>query len=138
MNYSNNYLFIFAFIAIIFLQFASSTENVDIVEKEVTESDLNFIDFIKHVESGNLERVKYYVEEKKVNINQPREGDFNAAIHIAVETENLELLKYLASVGADINQQNKIGDTPIHIAVKQYLVDFVKFILQLRYENLFH
>lgn len=51
-------------------------------------------------------------------------------VHIAAETSNVEILRYLVSVGADINsREGKSGLTPLHIAIESSNEQLVNFLL---------
>lgn len=51
-------------------------------------------------------------------------------VHIAAETSNIELLRYLVSAGADINsREGKAGLTPLHIAIEHGTESVVNFLL---------
>ncbi|XP_065093321.1 NF-kappa-B inhibitor cactus isoform X2 [Ochlerotatus camptorhynchus] len=51
-------------------------------------------------------------------------------VHIAAETSNVEILRYLVSVGADINsREGKSGLTPLHIAIESSNEQLANFLL---------
>lgn len=51
-------------------------------------------------------------------------------VHIAAETSNIEILRYLVSAGADINsREGKSGLTPLHIAIESSNEQLVNFLL---------
>ena len=71
--------------------------------------------FFTAVEHGHLELVKYFIEELKVSANSTKEGEINA-IHIASNTNNVEIIEYLHSKGTDIEKVSIYGK-PINWAV---------------------
>lgn len=54
--------------------------------------------------------------EEMVKLEDPQNG--NLALHIAAQNGHFELLKFLLESGADINAQNKKGQTPLHMSVE--------------------
>lgn len=51
-------------------------------------------------------------------------------VHIAAETSNVEILRYLVSAGADINsREGKSGLTPLHIAIESGNEQLANFLL---------
>lgn len=51
-------------------------------------------------------------------------------VHIAAETSNIEILRYLVSSGADINsREGKSGQTPLHIAIESSNEKLANFLL---------
>lgn len=51
-------------------------------------------------------------------------------VHIAAETSNVEILRYLVSAGADINsREGKSGQTPLHIAIESSNEQLANFLL---------
>lgn len=64
------------------------------------------------VHRGDLQTIHYLVSEKNVNINAVIGGC--AAIHLATEAKNFEIVKYLLENGADVNTQDVNGDSPLH------------------------
>ena len=50
----------------------------------------------------------------------------NSLLHLAAETEDLELIDFCLDAELNINQKNKIGERPLHIALSAGDVDAVK------------
>jgi ankyrin repeat protein len=74
-------------------------------------------------EYGNLEIVKFLIEEVKLDINQKSDADFAPISVIAyyrnITQEQVDILKYLLSrPGIDLKTQNSRGSTPLLLAVK--------------------
>jgi hypothetical protein len=81
------------------------------------------------IQDATVEVIKYFVESEGIDINalvQLTLGEgVNAKtitlgdmpLHIAASNHsNAEVLKYLISVGADVNVKNKSGKTPLDVA----------------------
>ena len=66
--------------------------------------------------SGNVELVRYLVEEAGCDINAKESNDCTS-LHIACETNQLEIVKFLTSK-PECNREstNKFGNQPLHIA----------------------
>ena len=64
-------------------------------------------------DKGDLDRVKALVESG-YDVNAFDDGLSLTALHYAARAENIEVMKYLLSVGADVNahEEDKIGETP--------------------------
>lgn len=63
---------------------------------------------------GNMQQVKALIEN---NVHAVNEQDINgySAIHAAASYGHEELIKYLISIGANVNLRDNDGDTPILI-----------------------
>ena len=58
------------------------------------------IPFFTAIEHGNLELVKYFIEEGKCSASETKEGEIGT-LHIAANHNHVELMEYLLSKGAD-------------------------------------
>ncbi len=67
------------------------------------------------------------------DLNAMKDGDGNYAIHFAVKNHNAEMLKKLIVHNANYNVKNKMGDTPLDIALMSG--DFECASVILNYEN---
>ena len=81
------------------------------------------------VYAGNLEQVKSLIM-KGANINGREQIYGLTAIHIAVLTNNKEMLKLLIQNGSDINIKNNHNLTPYHIALIQGNKDIIEFLIK--------
>lgn len=54
----------------------------------------------------------------------------NTALHDAIRSKKLELVKFLLDRGADINQKNKYNQTPLHLAVIYKDHNITSFLLE--------
>ena len=67
---------------------------------------------------GTVEDVRYFVEEKNINVNSVDHDETSATpLHLATHNPNIEVLKYLISKGADVNAVEKNNATPLHSAL---------------------
>ena len=78
------------------------------------------------------------LEEVKRVVNQPNQPplDVNAEIHggtafaAAVQNGHLEIVRFLCSIGADVDRPIHDGATPVFIAAYRGYVDIVKFLIE--------
>lgn len=68
-----------------------------------------------HSPSGMLPAVKYLVEELGLEVNVV-DQDGNTAVHNAAARGDTEMVRYLASKGADVKRFNRAGQTTIDVA----------------------
>ncbi|NSX83811.1 hypothetical protein GOM44_06360, partial [Wolbachia endosymbiont of Atemnus politus] len=80
------------------------------------------------VAHGHLQVVKMLLQYKKVDMNDKGNDDWTI-LHIASQESNLEMVKYLADKGSNINAKNASGSKPIHIAAREGYKDTVEFFL---------
>jgi hypothetical protein len=64
---------------------------------------------------GMLPAVKYLVEELGADVNAV-DQDGNTAVHNAAARGDTEMVRYLASKGADVKKINRAGQTTIDVA----------------------
>ena len=79
-------------------------------------------------ESGNLDLVKYLVEEKNLDVKAKSESGYTV-LHSAAWNGNLEMVKYLIKNGADVNAKSESGRTVLHSAASGNL-DLVKYLVE--------
>ena len=68
-----------------------------------------------HSPSGLLPAVKYLVEELGFDVNAV-DQDGNTVVHNAAARGDTEMVRYLASKGADVKRYNRAGQTTIDVA----------------------
>lgn len=79
---------------------------------------------------GNISYVKEYVRKyKEVNIPLTNNDYRNRMIHLAAGTKYNDILTMLVSLKANLNIQNKLGETPIHFAVRGRNLDNISTLL---------
>ena len=78
----------------------------------------------------NISYVKEYVRKyKQVNIPLTNNDYRNRMIHLAAGTKYNNILTMLISLKANLNIQNKLGETPIHFAVQGRNLDNIATLL---------
>ncbi|XP_065070835.1 myotrophin-like [Rhopilema esculentum] len=78
--------------------------------------------------NGDMELLKDLVEKQNVSINTELLNG-RMAIHYAADYGQLEVIEYLVSKGADMNQADKHGITPLLAAIFEGHTSCVKFFL---------
>jgi len=73
-------------------------------------------DIFRAARDGTVDDVKYFIEEKGVDVNARSEGDCETALHGAAYYGNVEIVEYLISKGAHVNVKDSTGATPLHFA----------------------
>ena len=80
---------------------------------------------------GELEIVKYLVEEKRANINKKEEKNGCNALHCASMYGHLGIVKYLVEEkGANINEKEQDGKTALHYASESGYLEIVKYLVE--------
>lgn len=77
----------------------------------------------------SIELIKYLIEKIKPHLGL-RDIYGNAALHIAIENSNNEIVKLLLEAEADVNLQNKRGLTPLHRAAFVNNVEGAKLLIK--------
>lgn len=83
-----------------------------------------FINFLE-LEESVLERLI----EKGIKVNSPNYTDQNTPLHYAVMSGSEAAATWLLRLGANANLANKVGDSPLHLAVKKRSLPLVKVLL---------
>ena len=87
------------------------------------------IDFFSIVLSGDVTKLDQFVTNNGININLLNQDGINA-LHIILKSDlpeinKLNIIKYLLSKKIHIENKNKIGETPLHIATKNNLKSII-------------
>ncbi|KAI1896711.1 hypothetical protein AGOR_G00097620 [Albula goreensis] len=90
----------------------------------------NDIVFQDHIRQGDLEQIGRFIRARKVHLNTIYLSGM-AAIHEAVLSGNLECVKLLVKYGADINQRDEEGWTPLHMACSDGFPHIARYLLSL-------
>lgn len=88
------------------------------------------------VENERLNSVRALVEVGKVNVdetgvNQDGENVQSTALHIAADNDLPEMIRYLQSVGADLEAKDIDGRTPLMVAFSQGNTEAAKALIEL-------
>ncbi|XP_076871592.1 protein phosphatase 1 regulatory subunit 27b [Brachyhypopomus gauderio] len=90
-------------------------------------NDVVFQDYVRH---GELERIGRFIRTKRVTLDTIYHSGM-AALHEAVLSGNLECVKLLVNLGADIMQRDEDGWTPLHMACSDGFPEIAKYLLSL-------
>ncbi|MDR1924667.1 MAG: ankyrin repeat domain-containing protein [Planctomycetaceae bacterium] len=95
--------------------------------KNKEDNDINSL--MKAARIGNLKTVKYFIEEKKTNVNA-KNKDENTPLHIAVANNKHKIVKYLIKKNADVNAKNDIDITPLYNAYTDEHLEVAKCLIK--------
>ncbi|XP_077590997.1 protein phosphatase 1 regulatory subunit 27 [Stigmatopora nigra] len=90
-------------------------------------NDIIFQDVVRH---GELDQIGRFIRTRKVRIDTLFHSGM-AALHEAVLTGNLEVVKLLVKYGADVHQRDKDGWTPLHMACSDSFPEIASYLLSL-------
>ncbi|XP_048869974.1 protein phosphatase 1 regulatory subunit 27b [Brienomyrus brachyistius] len=90
----------------------------------------NDIVFQDHIREGDLEQVGRFIRTKKICLGTIFQSGM-CALHEAVLSGNLECVKLLVKYGADIQQEDEEGWTPLHMACSDSYPHIAKYLLSL-------
>ncbi|MCK9425716.1 MAG: ankyrin repeat domain-containing protein [Ignavibacteriaceae bacterium] len=96
----------------------------------------NSYDNVPHISAfaGDMNFMVPYINAGGPPSHQKTDG--NTILHAAVEGWQFSMVEYLILCGADINAQNKYGDTPMHTLVRSNNVPFNgKFLNDIKAED---
>lgn len=86
---------------------------------EELNTPLSEMDFVYGIKSLNQEILPYLIE-KGVPINvKIRTYDETPVLHVACQHDKMEICRLLIEKGADVNERDKNGNTPLFIATEQ-------------------
>eukprot|EP01117_Protostelium_nocturnum_P010683 TRINITY_DN3846_c0_g1_i1.p1 TRINITY_DN3846_c0_g1~~TRINITY_DN3846_c0_g1_i1.p1 ORF type:complete len:119 (-),score=51.98 TRINITY_DN3846_c0_g1_i1:232-588(-) len=85
-------------------------------------------DFAWAVKTGDLDRVKEFVEKEKLSV-KTTDGNQRTPLHWAADFNQVSVIEYLLSKGADVNAKDKYGITPLLAAVYEDKANAVKVLL---------
>jgi ankyrin repeat protein len=79
-------------------------------------SSPSFATMDRTIRKGKLSKIKTFVSADKSNVLSARDADGNSLLHRAVAHRQLEIAEFLVRAGADKDQINKKGYTPLDVA----------------------
>jgi len=82
------------------------------IELMFTSDDLWF----KAIEKGYIKLIKLLIKYGDIDVNIQDVFDERRPLHFASYDGHTEIVKLLIKAGADLNVQNKFGETPLHFA----------------------
>ncbi|XP_029015075.1 protein phosphatase 1 regulatory subunit 27 [Betta splendens] len=88
-------------------------------------NDIIFQDIVRR---GDLEQIGRFMRARKVRVDTVFHSGM-AALHEAVLTGNLEVVKLLMKYGADIHQRDEDGWTPLHMACSDGYPEIARYLL---------
>ncbi|XP_078355627.1 uncharacterized protein LOC144640329 [Oculina patagonica] len=82
------------------------------------------------IRSGNLEVVKEKFARPGSQVNTPIQNG-RSPLHIAVQAQKLDMMKYLVAKGADVNLSDEDDCSPLYYAVLNENPNLVEYLLQM-------
>jgi ankyrin repeat protein len=80
-------------------------------------------------EAGNVQEVKRLIESSP-DLDEKYWNNITAALHCAVESSSLDVVKCLVKHGADVNSGNEWNDTILHRAAYLNSLEIVKYLVK--------
>ncbi|XP_004560737.2 protein phosphatase 1 regulatory subunit 27 [Maylandia zebra] len=90
-------------------------------------NDIIFQDIVRR---GDLEQIGRFMRARKVRVDTVFHSGM-AALHEAVLTGNLEVVKLLLKYGADVHQRDEDGWTPLHMACSDGYPEIARYLLSM-------
>ncbi|XP_047216032.1 protein phosphatase 1 regulatory subunit 27-like [Girardinichthys multiradiatus] len=90
-------------------------------------NDIIFQDIVRR---GDLEQIGRFMRARKVRVDTLFHSGM-AALHEAVLTGNLEVVKLLIKYGADVHQRDEDGWTPLHMACSDGYPEIARYLLSM-------
>lgn len=88
-------------------------------------NDIVFQDIVRR---GDLEQIGRFMRARKVRVDTLFHSGM-AALHEAVLTGNLDVVKLLIKYGADVHQRDEDGWTPLHMACSDGYPEIARYLL---------
>ncbi|WP_420571326.1 ankyrin repeat domain-containing protein [Kordia sp.] len=105
--------------------------NLDIVDKEGNNLSYYLLKNFNPKKQENFNEKLALLKAKGFDFLKPQSNG-NTLYHLALDTNNLALVKYVKSLGIAVNQQNKEGISPLHMAaMKAKDTKILKYLLSI-------
>ncbi|CAL1546674.1 unnamed protein product [Lymnaea stagnalis] len=85
-------------------------------------------EFVWKVKNGELNDIKTFVEKEGVDVNKAIQG--RLPLHYAADYGQTEVIEYLISKGAKVNEPDKYGISPLLSAIFEGHTASVKLLLE--------
>ncbi|BAG39756.1 ankyrin repeat-containing protein 09 [Orientia tsutsugamushi str. Ikeda] len=106
-----------------FTRLLSSIQNF--FRHRVTQQESNLHETVKQC---NLDKLRSIIADRNININALNEEN-QTALHCAIETETLDIVRLLLNAGADPNLYDDLHFSPLHKACIRNNAEIVKLLL---------
>lgn len=80
---------------------------------------------------GNINRIKIVLITKEFNINEQTPKKKQCSLHVAIEFKQLECIRTLVLMGADLHIKNANGQTPLEMAISNEEYQFESNVIKL-------
>ncbi|EDP94874.1 ankyrin repeat domain-containing protein [Kordia algicida OT-1] len=105
--------------------------DVTVVDKEGHNLGYYLLKNFESQKQDNFDKKLAMLQAKGFNLTKPQ-ANGNTLYHLAIDNENLDLIKYIKSLNVNVNQKNKEGITPLHLAVmKAKNTKIIKYLLSI-------
>ena len=116
------------------LMYAIKRQNLEIIEYLLKGSNTDLIDINKRtalmyaVETQNLDIIRYFIKylkdyQEEGSVINFQDNNGKTALMYAAKMQNLDIINYLLKKGANINLQNKDGDTELMMIFDSKIID---------------
>ncbi|MEM6685135.1 MAG: ankyrin repeat domain-containing protein [Bacteroidota bacterium] len=89
--------------------------DITVVDKEQHNLGYYLLKNYSTKNNDNFNRKLALLKAKGFNLTKPQPNG-STLFHLALDSENLDLVKYVHSLGVNVNQKNNDGITPLHMA----------------------
>ncbi len=108
--------------------------NVELLKKCIGDRDISSMPNSGHlfyeIDRCQDVAIAQYLYDKKIPINQIKPYYNNKILHLSIVNNNMPLIEFLLSKGADVHEENHNGKTPLTIAIEQKHDGIVDYLLE--------